>query len=120
MRLRSAAFWGGLGSQNLANCMCVCCFVGRIPPTRRTAMCVRSGSTKCLVSSCMCDVQVGPLWRVALVLGLTGDLGTKHILANKVRCGGKHASSHALTHLALGPFLFLYPFLLLVFQNPQK
>ncbi|CAB1119411.1 unnamed protein product [Ectocarpus sp. CCAP 1310/34] len=28
---------------------------------------------------------VGPLWRVALVLGLTGDLGTKHILDSNVR-----------------------------------
>lgn len=27
------------------------------------------------------------MWRVALILGLTGDLGTKHILANSVRCG---------------------------------
>eukprot|EP00752_Nemacystus_decipiens_P012689 g11242.t1 len=31
---------------------------------------------------------VGPLWRVALILGLTGDLGTKHILANSVRGRG--------------------------------
>ncbi|CAM9682026.1 unnamed protein product [Laminaria digitata] len=28
---------------------------------------------------------VGPMWRVALVLGLTGDLGTRHILANSAR-----------------------------------
>lgn len=34
-------------------------------------------------------VQVGPLWRVALVLGLTGDLGTKAIVGrSNVRCGG--------------------------------
>ncbi|CBJ26899.1 conserved unknown protein [Ectocarpus siliculosus] len=31
---------------------------------------------------------VGPLWRVALVLGLTGDLGTKHILDSNVRDRG--------------------------------
>ena len=37
-------------------------------------------------------VQVGPLWRVALILGLTGDLGTKHILANSVRCGNQQST----------------------------
>ena len=32
------------------------------------------------------------MWRVALILGLTGDLGTKHILANSVRCGNQQST----------------------------
>ena len=39
----------------------------------------------CLLACLLARLQVGPMWRIALVLGLTGDLGTRHILSNSAR-----------------------------------